>query len=121
MTMAIKDLETAMAYNRRQFVQTLRDDFLKGAFGEFMCRQLSLAIKKPDHWSHEVNNLLRQADDLMKQETPIKGFKDKDTAAKEAVTDLLRILPLRWYSLSRKFRGTTPKTCPKFNEFKLML
>ena len=35
--MAIKELETAMAYSRQQFVQTLRDDFLKGAFGEFMC------------------------------------------------------------------------------------
>lgn len=125
--MAIK--EYAMAYRRNQFVQNLRDDFLKGAFGEFMCRQVALAVGKPDNWSKEVQRLLSHAIVMMDKKTPIKGFKDRDLAAQEAVTDLKVILQTKVTFAKSKVSGYYPKLMPRImhldfdneEQYKLML
>lgn len=117
--MAIKKLKVlAMAFSRQSFIQTLRDDFLKGAFGEFMCRQIAVAVGKPDHWSNEVRGLLAQAESMMDPETPISGFKDRDTAALAACNDLRRILRTKVTFARSKVSGYYPKLMPKIQRLK---
>jgi hypothetical protein len=115
----MKKLEViSMAYDHQGYIQTLRDDFLKGAFGEFMCRQISLAIGERDHWSNEVRTLLAQAGSMLDPETKIKGFKDRDLANKEAVHDVLRILQTKVTFARSKVSNYYPKKMPKIQKLK---
>ena len=59
--MSIRKLELAMAYTRQSFIAKLRDDWLEGAFGEFMCRQVALRIGKPaENWTLESRRILQK-------------------------------------------------------------
>lgn len=105
-------ISSSMAFTRQQFIQTLRDDFLKGAFGEFMCRQVALAVGKQDHWSNEVRLLLEQGRSLMDASTKAH-FKDREGAAKEAVSDLRRILRSKVTYAKTKVANYYPKLMPQ--------
>lgn len=127
--MVIKKLsETAMAFPRQVFVARLRDRALLGAFGEFMCRQVSLAVKKPDHWTLEVKQLLQQVTDLMDPIVKVK-VKRKEDALREALADCLPLLASSVVGAKTKVSNYYPTMMPKIKaldfearaQFKLML
>lgn len=123
-------VELAMAFNRDRFIQDLRDDHLKGAFGEFMCRQIALSVNEPDNWSNEVRKLLSHADEMRDpSKTKIKGFTDRDLACCEAVSDMRVLLQSKVTFARSKVAGYYPKKLKKIyqlkfdneQQFKLML
>ncbi len=113
-----KRLELAMAYSRQSYIQTLRDDYLKGAFGEFMCRQIALQIGEPDHWSSEVRRLLSNPVKMVDPKTKITGFKDRDLANKEAVQDMGILLQAKVTFAKGKVAGYYPKKMPEIQRLK---
>lgn len=75
----ISKIMLGMAMPRQKFNDRLRG-FLIGAFGEFMKRQVALAIQDPGRagdWSIETRNLLRKVKCLMSDEVKVT-FKDKE-------------------------------------------
>jgi hypothetical protein len=47
---------------RKEHINKIKDDFLKGAFKKYLTRELSLEVNKEDQWSKEISNLLKQID-----------------------------------------------------------
>ena len=74
-----------MARDRNNFCNTTRSR-LVGAFGEYMCREIALAIGEPDSWSNEVRRLTKQVTVLM-DVSEVVTFKDKDKAFREALKE----------------------------------
>lgn len=119
------------AISRQSYIQTLRDDYLKGAFGEFMCRQIALQIGEPDHWSNEVSRLLGHVlSHSDPEKTKVKGCKDRDAANREAVQDLIPgLLQTKVTFAKSKVAGYYPKKLKKAyrlnfdneEQFRLML
>lgn len=75
----ISKLLNAMSFSRQDFNNKLRN-ILTGAFGEFMKRQVALAISEPDQahdWTVEVETLLRKVKHLMSNDVKVT-FKNKN-------------------------------------------
>lgn len=73
-----------MSINRQRFIDKVRENLI-GAFGEYMCRQVALSVKKPDNWSDEVSLLLLSIPKYMNRTLIKTTFKDRDKAMKEAI------------------------------------
>ncbi len=89
----ISKLLKAMAFSRQVFNDKLRH-ILTGAFGEFMKRQIALAINEPDRandWTVETRTLLSKVKHLMGDSVKVT-FKKKEKVLlisfKEAVSYL---------------------------------
>jgi hypothetical protein len=78
----------SMAYSRQQFFKRVRDDLLSGAFREFMCREISLIIDKPDYWTNEVHRLLKKVKLFMNKDLTKTTFSDTDKALIEAFGEM---------------------------------
>ena len=83
----------AMTMPKQRFVNKI-SNFIGGAYGEFICRQLAVELKLfPDHWTKEVNSILKKGNELMGPDTLV-AVKRKDDCFKEAVKDELTALVL---------------------------
>ena len=102
----------AMAYDRQAFISKVRDRFLLGAYGEFMCRQIALAVGKPDSWSKEVGSLSAQVHLMMDPETKVT-VKRRDDLLKEAMLEAMREAPSYVVSSRTKVADYYPKMMPK--------
>lgn len=78
----------AMAYPRQRFIEKIRDSYLEGAFREFMCRQISLRVGKPDSWTKEVHGLLEQVRFMMGPKVIVK-VRSKEDALREALAEAM--------------------------------
>lgn len=82
----ILEVMLGTAWGRQPYVDKLRS-ILLGAFGEYMCREISLKIGERDHWSNEVIRILKQITDYM--DFYKTTFKNREKALAEAMDDAL--------------------------------
>lgn len=75
-----------MESSRQEFIEYTRAA-LRGAFGEYLCREIALQVEKPDNWTDEVISLLRDVRDMMNPEKTKVTFKNRDKALKEAIQE----------------------------------
>lgn len=75
-----------MAFNRGNWIDTVRDDFLGGALGEYAKLVISRKLGKKDYWSDEVVRILNNVKQMMEAKTKTKfnKFKALSEAIKEA-------------------------------------
>ncbi len=51
--------------SRSTIIGTIKNDKLKGAYGEYLCSVIALKINKPDSWHSEVKRLLNEIDEYL--------------------------------------------------------
>lgn len=84
----ISKLVSAMAFSRLDFNAALRGEF-KGAFGEFMCRQIAIAVGRPDNWSEEVERILLNVKTLMNSEQTKTTFSKREKVLQESMLEAI--------------------------------
>lgn len=82
----ILELMLGSVWGRQPFVDRLRT-YLLGAFGEYLCREISIKIGEKDYWSNEVKRVLRQITDVMNSSKTV--FNTREKALAEAMDDAL--------------------------------
>jgi hypothetical protein len=86
----IKTLEelllSEMAFNRKYFVERIRDSFLRGGLKEYTKEHLALALGEKDEWSNEVRKLVqKKVREFMDSKKKKTTFKDRENALSEAM------------------------------------
>ena len=107
----------AMSYTRQDFISKVRDRYLLGAFGEFMCREIALAVGKPDSWTDEVNDLMKQVHSMMDPETKVT-VRRRDDLLMQAITEALREAPGYVVSSKNKVAKYYPELMPHVKNLK---
>ena len=96
-----------MAYSRESWQHLIRG-ILRGAFREFLCRQVAASIGKPDNWSIEVGNLLHELNKALDKNITKTTFKNTDMALKEVFSEV-SIMYDRVTSAKNKIEKYYPK------------
>jgi len=76
-----------MSFSRNEFIETIRDRCLMEAFGLFMLRQVSRAIKRPNYWRYDIQRLLGMIPVMMDRNEIKTTFKDRTKALAEALLE----------------------------------
>jgi len=111
----ISKLLKAMAFSRQDFNVALRGEF-KGAFGEFMCRQVALKVGQPDNWSEEVSRILSIVKNLMSPEKTKTTFSKREIVLKEAMKEAISHTQVTY--ARNKVTGYYPKLVKKIGALK---
>jgi hypothetical protein len=107
----------AMSYTRQDFISKVRDRYLLGAYGEFMCRQIAKAVNKPDSWTDEVHDLIKQIHSMMDPETKVTVRRRGDLLT-EALREAMREAPGYIVSSKNKVAKYYPELMPNIKKLK---
>jgi len=113
----ISKILTSMAFSRQTFTEKLRN-FLTGAFGEFMKRQVALAISEPSRandWTIETKTLLSKVQYYMSEDVKVT-FKDKSKVLSVAFREAES--PLEVVQAKNKLSDYLPKKIHQIHKLK---
>lgn len=72
--------------NKENWTRSVRELLIR-AFSEFMCRQVSIKIGKPDYWTKDVTWILNKIPVCMNPKEIKTTFKDREKTLSEALCE----------------------------------
>jgi len=112
------DLLAEFAYSRQKFIDDVRTA-LKGAIGEYLCRQIALSVGKPDSWTGEIEDILNQIPKLMNTQITSTTFKNRSKALGEAMTEASLNSATKLVYAKNKVTGYYPECMHEIRDLKI--